>query len=337
MANYTSRRGVRLGLLALVVLLLVGAISVSFTRAQGPQATDPRAAAEELRKSLTREQQQAISAALAAHTSDLAAIAQKLAAALPEAKYQILLPLVIDGDTAKSVVTGQQLVVKPKTSRVGAALNSMNPSLQSVQSSIEADLARILSPDQLALYRAAIAIAPATTAAVTASSTDGNSIAQADLDPIACFNAAQWADYAFAYITSAKAFAIMDAFNVDFGTETDEAIQSYVSYNEAEAYARDGLQNLSAASVTLTAADVQVININGGTLFGVTGNTDIITAKDRNNLALNLVLSDYLASGGIIVNGAGVGGNYFAYFAYAYGQIADGLLQETLARTPACF
>lgn len=354
MLERSSRRGMHLSLFMLVAVLVVGVVSVSFTRAQSTQAEDPQTAAKELRTSLTREQQQAIKTALASRQEKLAAIAKELAAALPDAangKHQLLLPLVIAADTAKAVVSGirqtsasQENPVKPDANAVSVALRKVNPDLKQVQAEIEADLSHILTADQMALYQAAIASASAKAADTTATSASDssnthttNATTQADLDPFVCFNSAQWADYGFAYVTSAKAFAIMNAFNVDFGTETDVAIQSYVSYNESESYARDGLQNLSTASVLLTATDTQVQNINGGTLFGVKGDNDMTISEARNTLARSLALADYLNSGGVIVDGIGIGGNYFAYFAYAYGDIADFYLDGSLNRTPACF
>jgi hypothetical protein len=338
-----AQRGVRLALLAIAMLLIVGGVSVSFTRAEGGQGATPQEAAETLHASLTPEQRQALQTALAAYTDELEGIMQTMSAALPttaEAKHRLMLPLVIAEANAKATVSGirQEDPVKPGTASVSVVLAEVTSDVQQLQAQIEADLTRILTPDQIALYRAALAPAAAAEGGSVQTSGAGNAtIAQSDLDPLLCFNAAQWANYGFAYITSAKAFAIMSAFNVDYGTQTPEALQSYISYNEAESFAGDGLQNLSTASVLLTATDTQVQNINGGTLFGVKGDADMITAGDRNDLALSLALTDYQNSGGVVVGNVGIGGNYFAYFSYAYGVIADFYLDGSRSRTGGCF
>jgi hypothetical protein len=63
----------------------------------------------------------------------------------------------------------------------------------------------------------------------------------------------------------------------------------------------------------------------------------MLVAENRTELAVNNALADYLASGGVIIGGGGVGGNYFSYFAYAYGVTANFFNDGTLVRTPSCF
>jgi hypothetical protein len=325
-------------LYTLIMVLIVALIaSVTLTRAQGPQSATASAASE-LQASLSAEQKQAISAVMRSYSDDLTALAEKMAIALAptaSAQERLYLPLIIGQSRAAAVVSGvaqsSASASQPDLASVGAALDSVTPELQSLQAGIEQELAGILSAEQLSLYRAAVATAAPTDVEVSAVPQ------QVTVDALLCFNAAQWSNYGFAYITSAKAFAIMNAFNVDFGRGTPAALQSYISYNEAESYAVSGLSNLSTASVMITAADVQVQNINGGTLFGVKGDTAIKLAESRNTLAAANALLDYEASGGTLVNGAGFGGNYFAYFSYAYGVIANFYLDETISRTPNCY
>lgn len=332
--NWTSARS----LIALVCLFCIATlVSTSLTQARSIPS-DPGVAMETLLSSLDAEQQQALQAALAQYEDDLAALATQLGPIMLRfgSNEQIFVPLVNAG-AADAVVRGDRQAYSEQTTLPDAAalqaiVATVTPDLVAIQSTFEQTLASILTAEQAALYQAALT-AP-TTLAVAPSNAE---VQQGDLDPVLCFNAAQWANYGAAYVTSAKAFAIMAAFNVDFGTRTPEARQSYVTYNEAEAYALNGLQGLSTASVAMTAADIQVQNINGGTFFGVTGTNNVNAARISNALAVGFALTDYANSGGIIVNGVGIGGNYFAYFAASYGVIADIYLNGSQVRTPACY
>lgn len=335
MFRFTDHRVFRVAcpLFVVLVLLILGA--TARTQAQQPAAVDPAEAAQELLSSLSAEQRQAIGAALAGYEDELGALAEQLAAVVPNdpaARARVFLPLIAARGGA--VVSGNSqaaLVVNPDAAATGAALDGIALELEQVQAGIAADLAGILNAEQLALYQNAMAAAPAADVAASANAELAN------LDAVGCFNAAQWTDYAFAYNRAAKSFAFHAAFNVDFGTETPEAVQSYISFNEAEAYLLTALQDLSTASVLITASDTLVQNINGGTLFGVKGDGALKVAEDRIELATAFALEDYLESGGVVVGNVGVGGNYFAYFAFAYGDIADFFADEALLRTPNCY
>lgn len=328
-------------ILALVSALLL--ITASLAGAQTAPPDDPAAAAQALKASLTAEQRQAIGAALSAHGDELADLARQLSASLPlsaTAENHAWLPMLIAPADASAIVNGtaetaDQARVRPDAEATSATLAQLAPALQSLQAAIEAEIAAVLTPEQLALYRTALSVGapPADSAALTATAGEAT---LTSVDASTCFYAATWVNYGFAYVSAAKSYAFMGAFD-PLGTNTATAEGSYIAYNGSAAYALDGLKNLSTASVLITAEDPVVRSVNGSILFGVQGESQTAIAEDLNELGRDLALEDYRASGGRIVRGEPDGGSYYAYLAYYYGFYANQLFEGALEYTGACY
>lgn len=331
MSGVVPRAGFRTIKSALLLLLAGLICTATLSRAQpAPAANDPVTSATALISSLTEEQQAAISAMLAKYEAELAALAGGTIS--ENGTNRAFLPLVIGPRTA-AVRTPQEAELADASAPAGVA---MLDGAQQVLAKMEAELAAILTPEQLSLYQAAVAQPQALQAEASAAALAGASLEAVSFDR--CFSSAQWSNYAFAYINYARSFAIMSAFNVDFGTRTPAAVQSYISYNEAMGYALAALQDIATAAVMITARDLQVQNANGGTLFGVRGESEIKLANARTILGRDNALLDYLNSGGVVLpSGAGVGGNYFSYFAFAYGRNALFFTDGAIDRVPGCY
>lgn len=328
--GYMSRRVITLLTVGLLLVGIIGSATYSWANGATDDATLPPIAekAINLQKSLSPEQQKAISAVLGSYQPELTEIAKRLPGFSVQSQ-KAYLPVVkqssSSGVQATSSDRSTATTAESTQSSIAALKIAQDVAIdvQAVQAKIDTDIAAILTPDQLAQYREVMQ-----SSQLAPKVTDTSRVAtSADVTPqasvVSCGIAAQRASLARYYAVRSQSFAYVNFFAR--GTVSSELAYRNLVFAQSEALM--GLQNIGGSYADLISA-VPYLDYNG---LGGTGERNEIAVRDNADKGSANALIDFIASGGFI------SGSPFAYYANFYGIAARDNAILALLEVPGCY